>query len=88
MLYSKSNINIPKNSKKTTFWTVLRQSWQYEICGFIIKICEFSDFTKKVCLPNSVQKSYFAEQDDDIPPYDVMNLLQGIWISPGSTPGK
>ncbi len=46
----------------------LRQSWQHEICGFIIKICEFSDFNKKVCLPNSVQKSYFAEQDDDIPP--------------------
>lgn len=67
MLYSNSNINIQK-IVKTTFWTVLRQSWQYEICGFIIKICEFSDFNKKVCLPNSVQKSYFAEQDDDIPP--------------------
>ncbi len=61
MLYSNSNITIQKNRKKTTFWTVLRQSWQNEICGF-------SDFKKKVCWPNSVQKSYFAEQDDDIPP--------------------
>ncbi len=88
MLYSISNINIQNNRKKQHFWTVLRQSWQFEICWFIIKICEFSDFNKKVCLPNSVQKSYFAEQDDDIPPYNMMNLPQGIWISLGSTPGK
>jgi hypothetical protein len=41
MLYSNSNINIQKNRKKTTFWTVLRQSWQNEICGF-------SDFKKSL----------------------------------------
>ncbi len=87
MLYSNSNINIQniiKNNFLDCFETELA-IWNMRI---IIKICEFSDFNKKVCLPNSVQKSYFAEQDDDIPSYDVMNLPQGIWISPGSTLGK